>query len=116
MQMRSGDLVPNYVTSDELHTRALSLLEESRTQTLGLFPRYDQATLREAAALLQRVIAQEDENSALRSQAYYLLAKIRLAQKNVDGAKVALHAVIDGPGWKAPEAQTLLDELEKLSN
>lgn len=116
MQMRSGELVPDYVTSDELHVQALSLLEESRTSTLGLFPRYDQATLREAAGLLQRIVDQEEDTSALRSEAYYLLAKIRLAQKNVDGARVALQAVLEGPGWKVAEAQALLDDLEKLSN
>ena len=116
LQMRSGEPVPDYVSSDELHERALSLLQEARTHTLGLFPRYDQATLNEAAGLLQRVVDQEEANSPLRSEAYFLMAKIRLARKNVDGAKVALHAVIEGSGWKASEAQALLDDLEKLSN
>ena len=116
LQMRGGDPVPNYVTSEELRNRALSLLQEARTHTLGLFPNYDQATLNEAADLFQRVINQEDNTSHLRSDAYFMLAKIRLAQKNVDGAKVALHAVLEGSGWKTVEAQALLDDLEGLSN
>ncbi len=117
-QMRggSGEPVPDLVSSEELRDRAVLLLQEARTHTLGLFPHYDPATLSEAADLLQRVVEQEPETSTLRSDAYFLLARVRLAQKNVDGARAALHAVINGSGWKAVEAQALLNDLERLLN
>ena len=116
VQMRSGVTSPDYASSEERYKQALQLLHQSRMHTLGLFPRYDQGHLAEASALLEQVVAQDPENSPLRSEANYLLAKVRLAQKNVDGARVALHAILDGPGWKTPEAQALLDDLDNLSN
>ena len=115
VQMRGGEPVPDLVTSDELYTRASALLREARTHTLGLFPHYDQATLDEAANLFERIIDQEEVGSPLQGEAYYLLAKVRLARKNVESAKVALRAVVEGGGLRATEAQALLVELQRLS-
>ena len=102
-------------TADALYKRALPLLREARITILGLFPHYNAASLLEAADLLERVVQKEEEYSILRAEANYFLAQIRLAQKNTEGAKVALQAVIDGPGLWVREAQTQLDEINALT-
>lgn len=114
LRMRSGVTLPGYASSEELYRRALPLLREARKHTVGLFPRYDQRLLSDAAGLLERVVAQDPAASPLRSEAYYLLAKVRLAQADVEGAKTALRAVLDGSGWRVPEASALLEQLGAL--
>jgi len=116
LRMRGGVTQPDYVSSEDLYKRALPLLREARMHTFGLFPHYDQALLNEVAGMLERVVAQDPDDSALRSEANYLLAKIRLAQEDAAGAKATLEAVLVGSGWKTTEASALLKELEGLSN
>jgi hypothetical protein len=115
LQMRSTELAPDYDSSEALYNRAMPLLREARTHRLGLFPHYRPATLREAASLLERVVEQEDSTSLLRAEAAYWLARVRLAQKDVEGARTALQSALDGTGWKAREARSLLDDIEALS-
>ena len=114
LRMRSGVTPPSYASSEALYRQALPLLHEARKHTLGLFPRYDQRLLSDAAVLLERVVAQDPAASPLRSEAYYLLAKVRLAQGDAEGAKAALRTVLSGTGWRVPEARTLLEQLEAL--
>ena len=110
--MRGGESSADATSPDALYHHALSILREARTHTLGLFPYYDTARLREAGDILERVVDLEDPASTLRSEANYVLAEVRLAQKNVDGARVALQAVLNGSGLKAEEAQLLLDQID----
>ena len=116
LRIRGGVTSPGYVSSEELYDRALKQLRGARKQTLGLFTHSDQEQLNEAAGLLRHVVAQDPEESSLRAEANFLLAKIHLAQEDVGGARAALQAVLADSGWKASEAQTLLEELEALSN
>ena len=117
LRMRSGVVTqPDYVSSEGLYERALEKLRSARKHTLGLFPHYDHEQLNEAASLLRQVVAQDPVESPLRSEANFLLVKIHLAQEDVEGAKAALEAVLAGSGWKASEAQALLEKLEALSN
>lgn len=116
LRMRGGVTEPDYESSEDYYRRALPLLREARAHTLGLFPHYDQALLNNAAVLLERVVAQDPEDSALRSEANYLLANIRLVQQHGAHAKAALEAVLAGSGWRGSEAQALLEELKNLSN
>ncbi len=116
LRMRGGVTPPDNVSSEELYQGALEHLRDARKHTLGLFPHYDQERLNEAADLLRRVVAQDPEESSLRAEANFILAKIHLSQEDVDGARAALQAVLAGSGWKATEASTLLEELQGLSN
>ena len=105
---------PDSLSTEALFLQALPLLQEARTSTLGLFPRYDEAKLQRAGRLLERIIAQEDPGFA-RAEAYYLLGKVRLAQGDVQGARDALRRVVTGegagPGLQADEAERLLRSL-----
>lgn len=116
LRMRSGVVTqPDYVSSEDLYEQALEALQSARKHTLGLFPHYDQQQLDEAAGLLRSVVEQDPDDSPLRAQANFLLAKICLAQEDVAGARAALQAVLDGSGWKAPEARALLEKLDALA-
>ena len=114
LRMRSGVTPPDYTSSEARYRQALPLLRDARKHTLGLFPRYDQRLLSDAAILLERVAAQEPAASPLRSEAQYLLAKVRLAQEDAEGAKAALRAVLSGSGWRVPEARALLEQIDAL--
>ncbi len=114
-RMRGGARPLDEVSSEELYEGAMEQLRSARKHTLGLFPHYDQERLNKAAGLLRRVVAQDSQESSLRAEANFLLAKIHLAQQDAGGARAALQAVLVGSGWKAPEAQRLLEKLEALS-
>ena len=114
LRMRSGVTPLGYASSEDLYRQALPLLREARKHTVGLFPHYDQQLLSDAAVLLERVVAQDPAASPLRSEAYYLLAKVRLAQRDAERAEAELRAVLSGSGWRVPEARALLEQLEVL--
>lgn len=116
LRMRSGVVSqPDYVSAEDLYQGALEALRGARKHTLGLFPYYDHQRLDEAARQLQGVVDQDPEESFLRAEANFLLAKIHLAQEDVEAAKAALQAVVAGSGWKEAEARALLEKVEALS-
>ena len=111
---RDRGSAPQADTTEALFLQALPLLQEARTSTLGLFPRYDEAKLQRAGRLLEQIIAQQDPGFA-RAEAYYLLGKVRLAQGDVQGARDALRRVVTGegagPGRQDDEARRILEAL-----
>lgn len=93
------------------YIQALGYLRDAETSFLGLFPRFRQAPLDSAAALLHEVIAQEPDDSFLSDEAHYYLGKTELARGNVEEARSALERVAQSPGMRAGEARALLDQM-----
>ena len=100
--------------SEALYLKALPVLRDARTSTLGLFPHYDSKALARAASLLEEVAGTEATDPALRLEAQYLLAKVRLAQHSEPDAEALLRTVVAAQGWRSADAMTLLEELEKI--
>ena len=112
---RGGTPQADTLSIEALFLEALPLLQEARTSTLGLFPRYDEAKLERAAELLEQIIAREPPGFT-RAEAYYLLGKARLAQGDVEAARDALRPVAygeegAGPGRQDEAAERLLEAL-----
>ena len=96
---------------DQRYLRGLRLLRAARTTTLGLFPRYDPATLRRAQRSLEAVAREAEPGSFMQLEALFFLGKVRLAQGDKAGATEALRNVVAGGGRLGPEAQDLLTQL-----
>ena len=110
--MRSGNEAAAPASSpDALYLQALEQLRGARTSILGLFPRYDDAALREAEGLLGEVIAAEEAGSFVQLDAYYFLGKIHLARGDKPEAREALLRVVRGEGRNAPAASDILQHL-----
>jgi len=110
--MRSGNESAAAGSSpDALYLQALEHLRGARTSILGLFPRYDDAALREAEGLLGEVIAAADAGSFVQLDAYYFLGKIHLARGDTPEAQEALLRVVRGQGRNAPAASDILQHL-----
>lgn len=114
VRMRGAKPATPAVTPDALYQQALPFLQSARTTTLGLFPRYDQDDLAQAADLLDRAVAQEQEGTVLHLEATYLLGKIHLLQGDISGARAALQTVAARQDWRAEDAAALLDRIELL--
>lgn len=109
MPQASADTTP-----DDLYLRALPLLRNARTSTLGLFPHFDLRKLREAESLLQRVVDQTESGSFLQIEAYFYLGKINLAQGEVETARAQFKEVVRREGRRAESAYQILKELEEV--
>jgi hypothetical protein len=112
--LRSASPGPDANDTVDRYEDALALLREVRSSMLGLFPRFDAQALQTAASLLEQVIAREANGSVLQMEAYYLLAKTRLAQHDVPAARAALQPVITSDDIRTPYAEALLEEIAAL--
>lgn len=99
--------------ADSLYLEALVSLRQTRTSTLGLFPRYDREKLMRSEDLLNRVIQKVSPNSFLALEAHFYLGKIALAQGHVEDARKQFRTVVDRQGRKATEAEQILNALEE---
>lgn len=97
------------------YAAALETLAESRSSTLGLFPRYDAGGLTEAIHLLREVVELEEEDSALALEAWFLIGKILLYEGELDVARGAFQIVVEQQGLSAPDAQRLLSEIAEIA-
>lgn len=102
-----GD-TPAGATPEQRYTTALRELDESRTTTFGLFPRYDRERLLAARGGLDGVVRDSSSGDFLRLEALYLLGKTNLLLGDNDAATEALQQVVLGEGAKAREADALL--------
>lgn len=109
MPQASADTTP-----DDLYLRALPLLRNARTSTLGLFPHFDLRKLSEAESLLQRVVDRTESGSFLQLEAYFYLGKINLAQGEVETARTQFKEVVRREGRRAESAYQILKELEEV--
>jgi tetratricopeptide (TPR) repeat protein len=109
MPQASADTMP-----DDLYLRALPLLRNARTSTLGLFPHFDLRKLSEAESLLQRVVDRTEPGSFLQLEAYFYLGKINLAQGEVETARTQFQEVVRREGRRAESAYQILKELEEI--
>jgi hypothetical protein len=96
----------------EQYARALARLDDARHATLGLFPRYDAATLDAAARDLAAVTATAEPDSWQALEAAFLLGRVRIYQGRDGEAASAFTTVVEGEGPSAPEARRLLDWLD----
>lgn len=101
------------VTADAIYLRALPLLRDARTTTMGLFPHFDPQKLAEAEQLLNRVVASTERGSFLQLEAHFYLGKVRLAQGRVNEARSHFKAVVQHEGRRATEAYRILKRLEE---
>ena len=97
---------------DALFLEALQHLRRARVTTLGLFPRYDDARLARAEALLAAVVKREAQGSFLQLEARFFLGKVHLAQGDAEAARPHLKAVAAEEGRRAEEATRLLLQLQ----
>lgn len=123
----SDDVIENYTSTqtrsagtdlttssvDSLYVEALSSLQAARSTTLGLFPRYDHASLTRSKQLLGRVLKGAEAGSFLALESHFYLGKIALAQGNAERARRHFATVVDGGGRKTKEAQRILRALEE---
>ena len=90
-------------------TPALEAVAAARRSTLGLFPRYDEAALDEAAAALAAVAADADPRSMASQEARLALGRVRLHQgRDAEAARVLGGLVAQG-SYRASVARRLLD-------
>jgi hypothetical protein len=102
-----GESVPELPAEQQL-VGAIETLAAARTSTLGLFPRFDSDRARAALSVLERLVATETEDDALRSDAYFYLGRARLMLDDHAGAETALSFAIEHEGRRATEAAALL--------
>lgn len=105
----NGALIDSPTTA---YVQSLEYLREAETSFVGLFPRFREAPLDSAAALLRSVIDQEPDDSFLADEARYFLGKTELARGNISDARSALEQVAESPSVRADEARTLLERME----
>ncbi|SHK28043.1 tetratricopeptide repeat protein [Rhodothermus profundi] len=98
----------------ETYQEALQQIRAAYSSFLGLFPRYDAARLARAESLLVAVVEAEPPSSPLRQEAHFLLAKVRMLQHNVEGAREVLQKIAAAEGPYTEEAQRLLTRLQCL--
>lgn len=99
-------------TPDELFLRALSLIREARTTTLGLFPQYDRGDLSRAHNLLDQVLSRDGTGDFLRREAFFFRAKTRLALGEVEAARSDFKTVAQLDSRRAREAVSILKQLQ----
>jgi len=96
----------------DLFMSALNQIEESRSWTFGLFPRYDEAGLESAAESFRTLMDLEPAQSALSLEARFMLARVHLHRGELAQAKNQLYQVIELGGPSAAGAQRLLREID----
>jgi len=100
-------------TADEQYLEALSILENARISTLGLFPRYNTDRLDRAQQRLGQVLEEAEPSSFLALEAHFYLGKIALAQGNVDAARTHFKTVVQREGRQTQEAHEILKILQQ---
>lgn len=98
------------------YAAALETLQEARSSTLGLFPRYDREGLAETIRLLEQTADLGGPNSALGLEAWFLIGKILLYEDDIEPARDAFQIVVERQGPSAPDAQRLLDQLRPAAD
>lgn len=98
---------------DQAYVDALTAIEEARTSTLGLFPRYDAEKLTQAEQHLTSVIDRAEAGSFLALEARFYLGKVYLAQERVDEARSHFKIVVEREGRMADEALDILETLQE---
>jgi hypothetical protein len=98
---------------DEEYVEALSLLEDARVSTLGLFPRYDPDRLAQAEQHLETVLERAAPDSFLALEAHFYLGKIALAQEDIDAARSHFKTVVQREGRQTQEAHEILKTLQQ---
>ena len=89
---------------------ALDRLDEARSSTLGLFPRYDARALDGVAEELRGVAdAAAGSQSAVHQEALLTLGRVYLHQGDREAAARVLREVVALGDYAAPEARRLLD-------
>jgi len=109
---RSAGRSPNMPRAQQLYLEARTILQDVRTSTLGLFPRYDAEALDRAQALLSESIEETEPDSFLALEAHFYLGKVHLAQEQVDAARSHFQTVVEREGRLAADAQRILDRLD----
>ena len=99
--------------ADEQYLEALSILENARISTLGLFPRYNTDRLDQARKRLGQVLEEAEPNSFLALEAHFYLGKIALAQGNVDAARTHFKTVVQREGRQTQKAYEILKALQQ---
>lgn len=94
---------------------AVDRLDDARTSILGLFPSYDTEELDEAAGAFQAIREQAEPQTAYRQEATLALARIRIEQQRFDEATRLLDELGASGGYRAPDAERLLDLVEATS-
>lgn len=111
-QVFRGDVrVPGADSNDARYRQAVHLIRDARETTLGLFPRYDNAKLDQARALLQTIRETEQDNSFLHLEALYLLGKTMLLQEDADDAQIVFTELNERGTRYAEEVQRILATL-----
>lgn len=98
---------------DDRYVEALSILENARVSTLGLFPRYDPDRLAQAEQRLGQVLERAESGSFLALEAHFYLGKIALAQGEVDTARTHFKTVVQREGRQTQEAYEILKTLQQ---
>jgi len=96
--------------------RAYSLFQAAHTDIYGLFLRYDQTTVAEAARLVRAVLDEAEVPPVIYEEAAYLLARVRLAQGDEAGARAMLGPLVSDGRYNVEQARTLLHELDGLAS
>lgn len=112
-ETRSAVPEPDTTAVDKQYVQALSLLQSSRTSTLGLFPRYDDSKLAEAERQFEQVLDETPPGSFLSLEAHFYLGKISLAQQEVEAARRHLKTVVKREGRRQQEAYQILKTLQE---
>ncbi|WP_103020850.1 hypothetical protein [Salinibacter altiplanensis] len=99
--------------ADEHYLEALSILEDARISTLGLFARYNTDRLGQAQQRLGHVLEETEPNSFLALEAHFYLGKIALAQRNVEAARTHFKTVVQREGRQTQEAHEILKALQR---
>jgi len=113
VRTRSFESESERQTTDDLYLGALNVLDQARTSTLGLFPRYDEEKLSDAEDRLQRVLEQTNSRSFLHLEARFYLGKVNLAQGDLETARTHLKTVVREEGRRAQDALDILKTLQK---
>ena len=93
------------------YDRAVRLVNDARVSTLGLFPRYENEGLEEAADLFAE-IASDSPTDLYGQEAALAIGRIRLYQGQTDKARIALESAVARGSYRAPEAVRLLNYID----
>lgn len=109
---------PEAVASpDALYLESLALAEAAWREPLGLFPHYDAVALETAIRSLEATVeaAPVERARFVRHESLFLLARLRIAARDLDGARDALLQLIDEEADRAEAARRLLGELNRAA-
>ena len=85
---------------------------EAQQVYFGVYHRFDRALLKEAEALIERVLSDREASGYLGREARYMLARVYIAQKNLGKARETLDDVISAGGPHASKAALLKERIK----